>query len=82
MQDEVRSLRVRRVESGENVADLGTKLLSKSVVAKYCLTLGYVNVAEDSALVQTARRGDVLGLQFHPHDRDGWQNSQNAEHSR
>ena len=39
MQDEIRSerLRVRRVKSEENVADLGTKPLSKAVIAKHCL---------------------------------------------
>ena len=46
--NEIRSkrLRVQRVESGENVADLGTKPLGKSVIAKHCLTLGYVNMDE------------------------------------
>ena len=45
IQDEVRShrLRVRRVRSEDNVADLGTKPLSKAVIAKHCLALGYVN---------------------------------------
>ena len=48
MQDEIRSkrLRVRRVRSEENVADLGTKQLSKTVIAKHCLTLGYMNMDE------------------------------------
>ena len=44
-----------------------------------CLTPGYVNVAEESAQCKTARLGDVWGLGFDPHDRDGWQNSQHAE---
>ena len=49
MQDEIRSkrLRVRRVKSEENVADLGTKPLSKAVIAKHFLTLGYVNMAAE-----------------------------------
>ena len=38
---------MRRVRSGENVADLGTKPLSKTVLAKHCLTLGYVNMDEE-----------------------------------
>ena len=40
MQDEIRfkSLRVRRVKSEENVADLETKPLGKAVIAKHCLT--------------------------------------------
>ena len=41
-------MRVRRVRSEDNVADLGTKLLSKAVIAKHCLALGC----------------DVLGLRF------------------
>ena len=48
MQDQIGSkrLRVRRVKSEENVADLGAKPLSKAVIAKHCLALGYVNMAE------------------------------------
>ena len=42
---------------------------------------GHVSMAEESVL-QTARRGDVLGLEFGPHDRVGWQDCQHAEHSR
>ena len=43
IKDEIRSkrLRVRRVKSEENVADLG-----KAVIAKQCLALEYVNMAE------------------------------------
>ena len=46
VQDEIRSqrLRVHRTRSEENVADLGTKPLSKAVIAKNCFTLGYVNM--------------------------------------
>ena len=49
VQDEIRSkrLRVCRVKSEENVADLGTTL-SKAVIAKHCLILGYVNMAEEN----------------------------------
>ena len=48
VKDEIRSqrLRVRRVRSEEGVADLGPKALSKTVIAKHCLTLGYVNMNE------------------------------------
>ena len=48
VQDEIRSqrLRVRRDRSEENVADLGTKPLSKTVIAKHCLTLGHMNMDE------------------------------------
>ena len=51
IQDEVRSqrLKVRRVRSEDNVADLGTKPLSKAVIAKHCLTMGYVNMSQESA---------------------------------
>ena len=50
MQDEVRSnrLRVRKVKGEANAADLATKPLSKAVIAKYCLALGYVNTAEEN----------------------------------
>ena len=51
VQDEIRSqrLRVRRVRSEESVADLGTKPLTKTVIAKHCLTLGYTNMTEENA---------------------------------
>ena len=50
IQDEVRShrLRVRRVRSEDNVADLRTKPLSKAVIAKHCLALGYVNMNQEN----------------------------------
>ena len=46
VQDKIRSqrLRVHRIRSDEHAADLGTKPLSKAVIAKQCLTLGYVNL--------------------------------------
>ena len=44
VQDEIRSQRLRVRRSEENVADLGTKPLSKAVIAKHCLTLGYVSM--------------------------------------
>ena len=74
MQDEVRSKRLR--------SDLGSKPLSKAVVAKHCFALGYVDMTEENV---ECKRQDVamsLGLGFDPHDRDGWQNSQHAAHSR
>ena len=37
---------MRTVESEENIADLGSNPLSKVVIAKHCLALGYVNMAE------------------------------------
>ena len=40
------AMRVRRDRSEENVADLGTKPLSKTVIAKHCLALGYMNMDE------------------------------------
>ena len=50
IQDEVRSqrLKVRRVRSEDNIADLGTKPLSKTIIAKHCLTMGYVNMNQES----------------------------------
>ena len=51
MQDDVRSkrLRVRRVKGEENVADLVTTPLRKSVFAKHCQSLGHVNRTEENA---------------------------------
>ena len=39
---------MRRVRSGENVADFVTKPRSKAVIAKHCLTMGYVNMNEEN----------------------------------
>ena len=49
VQDEIRSerIQVRRVRSEENVADLGTKPLSRAVIAKHCLTLEYMNINDE-----------------------------------
>ena len=51
IQDEVRShrLQVRRVKSEDNIADLGTKPLSKAVIAKHCTTMGYMNMSQENA---------------------------------
>ena len=38
---------MRRVRSGEHIVDLGTKPLGKAVIAKHCLTMGYVNMNEE-----------------------------------
>ena len=50
-QDEVRSkrLRVQRVPSEENVADVGTKPLCKAVIAKHCLTLDYGKMPKENS---------------------------------
>ena len=84
MDDEVRSksLRVPRVSSEENVADLGTKPLSKAVIPKHCLALGYVNTAEENVMCKRQDVAMFLRHGFDPNDRDGWQNSQHAEDSR
>ena len=60
IQDEVRSqrLNVRTVRSEDNIADLGTKPLSKAVIAKHCLTMGYVNMSQESAQTVGHSRGD------------------------
>ena len=49
MQDEIRSkrLRVLRVNSEDDVADLVTELLSKSEIGKHCFALGY-GMAEEN----------------------------------
>ena len=48
MKSDPRGFRVRRVRSEDNVADLGTKPLSKAVIAKHCLALGYVNMNQEN----------------------------------
>ena len=40
MKSRSQRLRVRWVKREENVADLGTKALSKAVISKHCITLG------------------------------------------
>ena len=64
VQDEIRSqrLRVRRVRSEENVADLGTEPLSKTAIAKHCLTLGYANMDEEN--VQSGWQGVAMFWDF------------------
>ena len=68
MHNQVRSkrLRVRMVKIEENVVDRGTKALSKSIIAKYNITLGYFNNAEEN--VEDVQK-DVFGLRFQ--DRTG-----------
>ena len=39
---------MRRAKSEEHAADLGTKPLSKGVIAKHCFALVYVNMAEEN----------------------------------
>ena len=60
IQDEVRSqrLRVRRIRSEDNVADLGTKPLSKAVIAKHCITLGYVNMSQENVCMDRQSQRD------------------------
>ena len=67
MRDEIRSkrLRVRRVNSEEHVADLGTKPLSKAVIVKHRLALRCVNLAEGSVsckIQDVAMCGDVFSI--------------------
>ena len=49
IQDEVRSrrLQVRRVKSEDNIADLGTKPLSRAVIAEHCATMGYMSMNQE-----------------------------------
>ena len=51
LQDEVRSNRLilPRVDSEHNVADLGTRALSRAVIKKHAATLRYVNLAEENS---------------------------------
>ena len=51
IQGKVRSrrLQVRRVKSEDNIADLGTKPLSKAVMAKHCTIMGYMNMSQENA---------------------------------
>ena len=58
LQDEVKPnrLEVRRVESEDNLADIGAKALSSRIIRKHALSMGYVYVQEN------LRSGDVMGL--------------------
>ena len=58
LQDEVKSNRwkVRRDKSEDNLADIGTKGLSKKVIRKHATSMGYVDAQEN------LKSGDVLGL--------------------
>ena len=48
VQDEVRSKRLRGRRVRKKLSDPGTKPLSKAVIAKQCLALGYVKMAEEN----------------------------------
>ena len=67
IQDEVRSrrLQVRRVRSEDNIADLGTKPLSKAVIAKHCITLGYVNLSQEDNQTEHQSRKCPRNLNQH-----------------
>ena len=58
LQDEVKSngLRVRRFKSKDNLADIGTKVLSNRIIRKHAISMEYVDVQEN------LRSGDVMGL--------------------
>ena len=49
LQDEVKSnrLRVRRVKSEDNLADIGTKALSNRIIRMHAISMGYVDVQEN-----------------------------------
>ena len=53
--DEVRSkrLKVRRVRSEDNVSDIGTKVLSRTVIVKHSVTLGYISMDRDGCQLQS-----------------------------
>ena len=58
LQDEVKSnrSRVRRVKSEDNLADIGTKALSKRIIIKHAISMVNLDVQEN------LRSGDVMGL--------------------
>ena len=58
LQDEVKSdrLRVRRVKSEDNLADIGTKAISNKIIRKHAISIRCVDVQENM------RSGDVMGL--------------------
>ena len=78
IQDEIRCKRlpVQRVKSEGNVADLGTKPLSKAVIP-----VSHRGTSIWPNEVSSATRGDVLGLRFDLYVRDGCQSRQHAERS-
>ena len=49
LQDEVKSnrLRVRRVKSADNLADIGTKALSDIIITKHATSMGYIDAQEN-----------------------------------
>ena len=58
LQDEVKSdrLRVRRMKSEDNLADIGTKAISKTIIRTNARSMEYVDVQEN------LRSGDVMRL--------------------
>ena len=58
LQDEVKSngLRVRRVKSEDNLADIGTKALSNRIGRKHAISMKYADAQEN------LRSGDVMEL--------------------
>ena len=72
---------MRRVKIEDNVANLGTKALSKAVISKHSITLVYVNMAEEKG--QDAQHDVAMFWDFGsgPDVRDGWQDRQLAERS-
>ena len=60
LQDEVKSnrLRVRRVKSEDNLADIGTKALSNKIIRKHATSMAYVDAQEN---VEVRRCHGALG---------------------
>ena len=48
LQDDVKSnrLRVRWVKSKDNLADIGTKVISNKIIRKHAITMGYIDAQE------------------------------------
>ena len=69
---------MRRVKSEENVADLETKPLSKAVITKHWLALGYVDMAEENGWCKVQDVAMFRSFDSDPNDRDGCQKSQSS----
>ena len=49
-------MRVRRVKSEDNLADIGTKVISNKIIRKHAISMGYIDAQEN------LKTGDVTGL--------------------
>ena len=65
LQDEVKAnrLRVRRVKSEDNLADIGTKATSNKIIRKHAIAIGYIDAQEN------VRTGGVMELWIEESER-------------